>query len=83
MKIRKLEWVQENPKCVAAEASDMGPGRDRYSIIATTDEPGCENLYWAVWDLLLPGTKDLQSLKDIAQALHEANVRQVLEKWVE
>lgn len=85
MKIRELEWVQEAPgKFIAYGLRDgFSPNDGRFSILLAPNEPGGEDLYWAAWNLRLPGTKDLQSLKDEAQSVHEANVQLMLEKWVE
>lgn len=69
MKFRPLKWIERDCWVADTPASEFG-----YITICYE-----EDKYWASWDLSLPGTIDLESLRQAAQAWHE----EWLMAWIE
>ncbi len=69
MKFRPLKWTKHDYWFANTPASEFG-----YITICYE-----EGKYWASWDLSLPGTTDIESLKQAAQAWHE----EWLMAWIE
>ena len=69
MRFKPLVWIKRD--CWVAET----PATDLKRITIYLDD----GLYWASWDMSLPGTADLDALKRAGQQWHE----QWLCQWIE
>lgn len=70
MKFKPLNWIKRDYWIACTPASRFGDISIAYE----------EGLYWASWDLTLPGTKDLEELKQKGQEFHENYLKQFFEE---
>lgn len=69
MKFKQLEWIERDYMIAYSPSNHIG-------YLSICYEQG---LYWPSWDLKLPGTTDLDSLKQSAQQHHEQYLMQYME----
>lgn len=72
-RFKPLAWVKRDHWVADTPASE-------FNYITICFEDG---FYWASWDLLLPGTTDLDALKQAAQAWHEQWLEQFIDVQAE
>jgi len=70
MKFKPLKWTKHDYWIAYTPAARFGDISIAYE----------EGLYWASWDLTLPGTKDLEELKRKGQEFHENYLKQFFEE---